>query len=194
MAAANRGLLPPAITRIVQEQWKRLSQEERNQWPILSEVRLAICYVLYESGDNSILTNLRFQTTRTANAVRGMSISPASKMKTTTPVGAAPFKGIPTQWKIRGLRLWFKTEHVPLRHYPRSHPCFWVSMIALANQPTCAARRTSLTAALWRWRIIGTHPFTSPSMTATQCKITAWIHIISSLGRFQTLRDVIAEA
>ncbi|KNG87449.1 hypothetical protein ANOM_004262 [Aspergillus nomiae NRRL 13137] len=38
VAAANRGLLPPAITRIVQEQWNRLSQAERNQWPILSEI------------------------------------------------------------------------------------------------------------------------------------------------------------
>ncbi|KAF7631592.1 hypothetical protein AFLA_012447 [Aspergillus flavus NRRL3357] len=35
--AANPGLLPPAITRIVEEQWRRLSPAEKDQWLPLGE-------------------------------------------------------------------------------------------------------------------------------------------------------------
>ncbi|KAE8333007.1 hypothetical protein BDV39DRAFT_74228 [Aspergillus sergii] len=36
-AAENPGLLPPAIIRIVEEQWRRLSPAEKDQWPMLNE-------------------------------------------------------------------------------------------------------------------------------------------------------------
>lgn len=106
---ANPGLLPPAITRIVEEQWRRLSPAEMDQWLVLGEVSLAVCCAEHEVNSNSMVISLRLRTTRNDSVVPGMSLSRGCKTKGLKPVAEAQLMDIIAQCQIGGLGPWVKT-------------------------------------------------------------------------------------